>query len=85
MTVSSNYYQQQGKISEEQAIHLRSLEEFDRFHLILANAGVKVVVVQDQGQNSTPDSVFPNNWVSFHRGGQYILYPMFAANRRLER
>lgn len=43
------------------------------------------IVVQDNGKNNTPDSVFPNNWVSFDKNGNYILYPMYAANRRLER
>lgn len=41
-------------------------------------------MVQDDGKNDTPDSVFPNNWISFH-SGKFILYPMFAPNRRLER
>lgn len=44
-----------------------------------------MVVAQDSGKNDTPDSVFPNNWVSFHQNGDYNLYPMFASNRRLER
>lgn len=33
----------------------------------------------------TPDSIFPNNWVSFHENGDIALYPMFAENRRRER
>lgn len=45
---------------------------------------MKVIITQDDGKNDTPDSVFPNNWVSFHNG-KFILYPMFAPNRRLER
>ena len=33
----------------------------------------------------TPDSIFPNNWVSFHENGSVFLYPMLAKNRRKER
>src|SRR5690606_37019665 len=47
--------------------------------------GVNVVVVEDTVNPDTPDSIFPNNWVSFHENGDVALYPMFAENRRLER
>jgi hypothetical protein len=50
----------------------------------LTSSGVQVIVTQDKGEHYTPDSVFPNNWVSFH-AANFILYPMFAPNRRLER
>jgi len=46
---------------------------------------VEVVVFQDPGTDHTPDSIFPNNWVSFHEDGRVVLYPMQAHNRRLER
>jgi hypothetical protein len=67
------------------AIHLKSIKEFDDFHQLLLHSGVNAIVVQDDGKNDTPDSVFPNNWVSFHQKNFFNLYPMFAANRRLER
>jgi hypothetical protein len=44
-----------------------------------------VVVVDSTLDPDTPDSVFPNNWISFHENGDVALYPMFAENRRLER
>ena len=47
--------------------------------------GVNVIVVEDTIEPETPDSIFPNNWVSFHESGDVALYPMFAKNRRLER
>src|SRR5690606_35778661 len=47
--------------------------------------GIDVMVVQDSPVPHTPDSIFPNNWVSFHHDGTVVLYPMFAENRRLER
>ena len=45
----------------------------------------RVIVVQDTPIPHTPDSIFPNNWVSFHDDGTVVLYPMFAENRRAER
>jgi hypothetical protein len=44
-----------------------------------------VTVVEDTPEPHTPDSLFPNNWISFHSNGTIVLYPMFAENRRLER
>jgi hypothetical protein len=46
---------------------------------------IKVNVVQDTKDPSTPDAIFPNNWVSTHHNGTLCLYPMFAENRRAER
>jgi hypothetical protein len=66
-------------------VQLRAALEFDKFVLILREAGVDVMVVNDTPEPHTPDSIFPNNWVSFHYDGTVVLYPMFAANRRLER
>lgn len=44
-----------------------------------------MVVFDDTDEPHTPDSIFPNNWVSFHSDGRAVLYPMEAENRRLER
>ena len=46
---------------------------------------MQVVVISDNEDTDTPDSIFPNNWISFHENGKVGLYPMFAKNRRLER
>lgn len=62
-----------------------ALAEFDGYVAALEAAGVAVLVVQDTPAPHTPDSIFPNNWVSFHADGTVILYPMEAPNRRLER
>jgi len=51
----------------------------------IASAGVRVCSVEDTEVPIKPDAVFPNNWVSFHDDGTIVLYPMQAANRRLER
>ncbi len=66
-------------------IAAQALAEFDAFAAQLRGAGLRVIVFQDPGSPSTPDSIFPNNWVSFHGGGRAVLYPMHAPNRRAER
>ncbi len=62
-----------------------ALREFEAVGELLTRAGVQVVVAQDTAQPIKPDAVFPNNWVSFHRDGTVVLYPLLAANRRPER
>lgn len=62
-----------------------AVEEFDRYVERLRHAGVGVLVVQDTPAPATPDSIFPNNWVSFAADGNVFLYPMEAPNRRQER
>lgn len=81
-TAVNNYFQK--NITEEN-INEQAQQEFDTFVAKLRNVGVKVVVVDDKIEDDTPDSIFPNNWVSFHESGQIAIYPMFAENRRKER
>ena len=61
------------------------LAEFDAFVQQLKRVGIRVLVLQDTENPTTPDALFLNNWVSFHEEGTVGLYPMFAPNRRLER
>ena len=63
----------------------KALAEFDDYVALLRTHDMEVIVVQDTPESHTPDSVFPNNWISFHPGQTAILYPMYAPNRRLER
>lgn len=81
-TAVNNKFQQ---ASAQSDVQTQALKEFDGFVSLLRNNGVEVTVVDDTLQPETPDSIFPNNWVSFHSGGQVFLYPMFSENRRLER
>ncbi len=62
-----------------------ALTEFDDFVAVLLEAQVEVTVIEDTPTPHKPDSIFPNNWVSFHEDGRVILYPIFAENRRHER
>ncbi len=81
-TAQNNYFQIEQKNVDTQA---EALAEFNAFVAKLQAKGVNVITVKDTLNPSTPDSIFPNNWVSFHRDGRVALYPMFAPNRRLER
>jgi len=63
----------------------KALAEFEDLVQTLRDNEVDVTVVDDTPEPYTPDSIFPNNWVSFHEEGIICLYPMYAQNRRLER
>ncbi len=83
-TAVNNYYQENTGIVAEEA-NIKAQQEFDQFVASLKKIGVQVIVIDDDPRNDTPDSIFPNNWVSFHENGDVGLYPMFAINRRKER
>lgn len=84
-TAVNNYYQQSEQLLTSDEIQNEALKQFDDFVEILRQEGVEVTVFDDRQNPSTPDSIFPNNWVSFHRNNTLRVYPMFAENRRLER
>jgi hypothetical protein len=82
-TAASNRFQRAGVDAAAAAPQARA--EFDAAVRAIRSEGVDVVVVEDRPSPALPDSVFPNNWVSFHRDGTVVLYPMEAPTRRLER
>ncbi len=84
-TAVNNYYQKVIDSLLPETVNTKAQQEFDAFVKKLRDIGVNVVVVDDTKEHDTPDSIFPNNWVSFHESGDVGLYPMFAENRRLER
>jgi len=84
-TAVNNYYQKVLDNLTDEQTQEKALSEFNVFVDKLRNAGVNVVVVEDTKNPDTPDSIFPNNWVSFHENGIVGLYPMCAENRRDER
>ena len=84
-TLESNRFQARtSALSHEQA-QRAALAEFDGLATALQHAGVSVHAFDDTPDPHTPDSIFPNNWVSFHADGLVVLYPMLAGNRRQER
>lgn len=84
-TAVNNYYQTTDAQLQNRDVNKLAQEEFDNMVEKLKAAGVQVVIFHDDGSKDTPDSVFPNNWISFHENGDIALYPMFAENRRRER
>ncbi|MES2062044.1 MAG: arginine deiminase-related protein [Bacteroidota bacterium] len=82
-TAESNAFQ--NRDDDQQAVQQKAVQEFDGFVKVLRDNGVNVNVINDTPEPHTPDSIFPNNWVSFHDNGDIFLYPMQAENRRLER
>ena len=84
-TAVNNYYQKVLDGLLPSTVNAKAQQEFDAFVAKLRAVGVEVVVVDDVLNPDTPDSIFPNNWISFHENGDVVLYPMFAENRRLER
>lgn len=83
-TAVNNYFQEDLDLKNAE-INKKAQEEFDAFVGKLRAVGVHVIVENDDYEQDTPDSIFPNNWVSFHENGDVGLYPMFAENRRRER
>ena len=84
-TAVNNYYQKVLDGLSPETVNAKAQQEFDVFVAKLRKVGVNVIVVDDTMEPNTPDSIFPNNWISFHESGDVALYPMFAENRRAER
>jgi len=84
-TAVNNYYQKVLDGLTPETIQFKALQEFDNHASKLREIGVEVIVIDDTKEFDTPDSIFPNNWMSFHQNGDVAIYPMFAENRRLER
>ncbi len=84
MTAESNRFQGKSN-TDPDTQNAVAQREFDALAATLREAGVNVIVVDDTAEPHTPDSVFPNNWISFHGDGRVVLYPVEAENRRTER
>ena len=84
-TAINNYYQINNTALSKEEIQQKALKEFKEFVSLLRSKNINVIVFKDTENPKTPDSIFPNNWVSFHVDGEIVLYPMYAKNRRLER
>ncbi len=84
-TAESNSFQQNAETGKSGSIQAKALEEFDGFVDKLKACGIEVVIYDDTASPHTPDSIFPNNWISFHSNNELVIYPMLAENRRQER
>ena len=83
-TAVNNYFQEDPHLKNAE-VNKKAQQEFDQFVTVLREHGVNVITISDNMEQDTPDSIFPNNWVSFHESGTVCVYPMFAENRRKER
>ena len=84
-TAVNNAFQTSDPVTDTGVLRKQGQSEFDHMVSILQEKGVHILVIEDTADPVKPDAVFPNNWVSFHEGGEVITYPMFAENRRIER
>lgn len=83
-TAVNNFFQEDLDLLNSE-INRQAQEEFDTFVSALRTEGLEVIVIDDRSETDTPDSIFPNNWISFHEDGTVVIYPMYAENRRKER
>lgn len=84
-TAVNNYYQKVLDGLSKETVNAKAQQEFDALVQKLRMVGINVIVIDDTLSPDTPDSIFPNNWISFHENGDVVLFPMFAENRREER
>lgn len=85
LTLEDNTFQMNASNLSSNEVKDKAVEEFELLHNKIQSQGVKVTIFKDNRDVDTPDAVFPNNWISFHKDNKAIIYPMFAKNRRLER
>lgn len=83
-TIINNYFQKNINLNENQVYKI-ACEEFDEFVSYLRSYSIRIIVIQNESYKDTPDSIFPNNWITLHSNGNICLYPMYAINRRRER
>lgn len=84
-TAASNAFQRAPEAVDNQLEQRAAAVQFERLAEALRVADVEVVIEEDTIDPPTPDSIFPNNWISCHGDGRVVLFPMMAPNRRLER
>ena len=83
LTITDNSFQ--SRQTNNISISDNAISEFERLKEAISKKGILVHALDDDSEFDTPDAVFPNNWISFHKSHKAVLYPMFASNRRLER
>mgnify|MGYP003630559590 CR=1 FL=1 len=83
-TAVNNYFQEDIDLKNAE-INKKAQYEFDSFVAKLRGIGINVLVIEDDKEMDTPDSIFPNNWISTHENGNIAIYPLYAENRRKER
>jgi len=62
-----------------------ALKQFDDTVQRIQRRGIRLVIAGDAKNNPSPDSIFPNNWITFQPDGTVFLCPMASPVRRTER
>lgn len=83
-TAVNNAFQHELSSFTAQQIQDIALLEFNNMVDVLRDAQVEVIVVEDQAEDGTPDSIFPNNWFTTFTD-EVVLYGMYTENRKKER
>lgn len=76
---------QKGTNETAEKVHQKASEQFDNFVQQLRDNGIDVTVINDTVEPHTPDSIFPNNWITSYENGTICLHAMENINRRAER
>ncbi len=84
-TAESKSFQTKKNEQLSDEIQQLALKEFNTFVKTLSENYIDVIIFDDTKIPYTPDSIFPNNWISFHENNTIVLYSMLAENRRKER
>jgi hypothetical protein len=84
-TSVNNYFQNSDSDSDIDSISNKALLEFDFFLNKLKKNNLNIYQFKDTKKPITPDSIFPNNWISTYQNNTIIIHSMFAKNRRLEK
>jgi hypothetical protein len=84
-TAVNNAFQTVPNPAEMEIVRIKALEEFNNFTEVLFEKGIKVHLIEDTSFPIKPDAIFPNNWITMHREGIVVTYPMYSENRRWER
>ena len=89
---SSGFQEAPSDTTDTNKIRDDAINEFDQLKTLLESCGILVNEESDRDDKQLPDSVFPNNWLSFHTSRTpstaqptMVLYPMMATKRRQER
>lgn len=83
-TAESNAFQNKVDIFTDRQIQELALLEFNAMVDKLRRLGIQVLTFNDIMEPHTPDSIFPNNWISTSFG-KLITYPMASKIRADER
>jgi hypothetical protein len=84
-TAANNVFQNSIPTLTQKEIQQKAIGEFDNFIATLRANDIDVIVVEDTPEPQKPDAVFPNNWFCSLPDGTVAVFPMFAANRRIEK